>query len=350
MNKVLPETQPSRKMLEITRTVFRFGILGRTPYGNMCFSPDGGIRVYQNARERRFTYEDGTLSIFSDDGVCTSDFVESKHSKLVFTPLTTGHHALEPVFSLGSIDAPKDPSNRPAVFVNTMAKAGTYFVAQALHEMGYNALDLHLSSQYFHDNRGVPNDEIHWNPNSRRVACDAAAIAALIRPGEFMVGHVDDLEQLNMIRAMGVEIVTVVRHPYDQIASMLAFKEKKTKPKPQDKIWQSMSGIDRFKSFLLVHDTSYWLAFSITATKHFPFFRFEDLLIGAIPDIALSPRLLSDLRIGIVKTNGKETSTLMRGKREDMREFFKDPVVKTYFDECGLTEFAEQYWPESFEH
>ena len=336
----------STTMAKMTRTVFRFGLLGRAPHGFMSLGPDGEIRGYSNPQENRYTYENGKLSFFSVTGVCTSDFAESRKSELVFTPLSVGRHVLEPVFSLGPLDPPENLENRPAVFVNTMAKAGTYLVAQALQEVGYVGHDLHLSSHHFHDNRGIPDDEIHWDPNARRVACDAASVAALIRPGEFMVGHVDDLEQLNKIREMGIEIITVVRHPFDQIASMMNFKELKTKPKPEDKVWQSMTGIDRFKCFLLVHDTNYWLSFAKTVTANFPFFRFEDLLEGDVQDVGLPANLLADLKAGIEKAKGKKTSTYIESKRSDVREFYKDPIIKTYFEESGLTDFADRYWPD----
>ena len=337
--------EPSTKT-ELTRTVFRFGLMGHAPYGYMSFDENGKIRGYKHPNEHSYTFKDGTLSIFSILWKRTSTFKESGHMKLLFTSSPIGEHVLEPVFSLGPLQGPEQAKRRPRVFVNTVAKAGTYLVAQALIETGYTPLHLHLASQHFHDNRGVPSDEIHWDPNARLVSCPASAVAGLIRPGEFMVGHVDDPNELGKMRSMGIEIISVIRHPYDQAASMMHFKATKIKPKPEDRVWQSMSGIDRFKSFLLVHDSDFWLTFSKTITEYFPFFRFEDLLKGKVPNNGQSRKLLSDLKDGIVKANGKKTSTYSGRDQSEVEAFYKDHVVRRYFDDCGLTEFANLHWPE----
>lgn len=341
------KSRSASKTSELTRTVFRFGPIGQPPHGYIVLRPDGKIRGYSNPQEDSYRFENETLMFFSADGTKTSDFVESKTTKLLFLPSSVGNHVLEPVFSLGAIDDPKTPNNRPAVFVNTMAKAGTYLVAQSLIETGYAPIKLHLSSHHFHDNRGVSDREIHWDPNARRVSCSASAVAALLRPGEFMVGHVNDLGELNKIKSMGIEIISVVRHPYTQVASMMTFKEKRVKPKPRDKIWQSMSDLNKFKSFLLTHDTSYWLSFGKTITENFPFFRYEDLREGKVRDVGMSDKLLSDLSDGLALAIGKETSTYMSENQQDIRSYFDDPHVKAYFDDVGMSDFAARHWPDA---
>ncbi len=329
-------------MLRLTRTVFLFGVLGRAPYGYMTFGPDGRIRGYNNPMEYSYSFEDGVLSIYSVEGKRTSTLVESKSHPMLFLPAGLGSHTLEPVFSLGAL--PVSDRKLPPVFVNTVAKAGTYLVAQALREEGYRPLDLHLSSHFFHDNRGVPESEIHWDPNTRRVSCEASVIAGLIRPGEFMVGHVDDLDQLRRIADLGLEMINVVRHPYGQMRSMLTFKLHKTKPKPEDLIWHSMEGLDQFKAFMLTHPAAYWLQFSRQITDHFPYLRFEDLTAGRVPAGSVSEPLRELLECGLKTAIGKKTSTYMAGVKAGEASYFEDPAIATYLQTIGVADYAAKFW------
>lgn len=326
----------------VTRTVFLFGSVGQGPYGYMSFGNDGRIKVYENSNEHSYSYEEGVLTFYDINGVMTSTLVESAADPLHFRPHTLGMHYLEPVLRLEPLQAKN--SDKPAVVVNTLAKSGTYLVAEALISEGYRPLDLHLSSNFLHDNRGVGMNEIHWNPTERAVTCSASAVTSIIGPGEFVVGHIDSVEELRKIDRSHVELINVVRNPFDQIQSMLAFKIHKTKPKPSDVIWRSMDGLDRFKAFLLAHPVDYWLDFSRRITENFAFLKFEDLHDGRVLSQTLSPHLILDLETGLSSALGKRTSTNMGGLREAKEDYFKDESVALFLDALGVLAYAQTHW------
>lgn len=326
----------------VTRTVFLFGAIGQGPYGYMTFASDGRIQVYENSNEHSYAYDDGVLAFYDINGVETSTLIESAADPLHFRPHTLGTHYLEPVLHLGPLQ--EKMSDKPAVVVNTLAKSGTYLVAEALTASGYKPLDLHLSSDFLHDNRGVDINVIHWNPPERSITCSASALASIVGPGEFVVGHIDSVEELRKIDRSPVELISVVRNPFDQIQSMLTFKIHKTKPKPSDLIWRSMTGLDRFKAFLLAHPVDYWLDFSRRITENFEFLTFEDLRVGRVASESLSTKLISDLETGLSSALGKETSTNMGGLREAKVNYFEDESVCAFLDSLGVTAYAQKYW------
>lgn len=329
----------------VTRTVFLFGAVGKGPYGYMTFGVDGRIKVYENSNEHAYSYEDGVLTFYDINGVETSTLIESSAAPLHFRPHTLGTHYLEPVLQLGPQQAPS--KDLPAVVINTLAKSGTYLVAEALIASGYTSLDLHLSSDFVHDNRGVDMDDIHWNPPERAVTCSASALASIVGPGEFVVGHIDSVDELRKIDRSEVALINVVRNPFDQIQSMLTFKIHKTKPKPSEVIWRSMEGLDRFKAFLLAHPVDYWLDFSRRITENFPFIKFEDLREGRVSTDALSPQLAANLQTGLALALGKKTSTNMGGLREAEVDYFKDESIMTFLDSLGVTAYTRQHWGDS---
>ena len=251
-------------------------------------------------------------------------------------------HYLEPALQLG----PQQTliNDLPAVLVNTLAKSGTYLIAEALVAAGYRSLDLHLSSDFLHDNRGVDMNNIHWNPSERAVTCSASAVASIVGPGEFVVGHIDSIEELRKIDRSHVELINVVRNPFDQILSMLTFKVHKTKPKPSDLIWRSMDGLDQFKAFLLAHPVDYWLDFSRRITENFEFLKFEDLRDGRVVSRSLSPKVTSGLETGLSSALGKKTSTNMGGLREAKADYFEDESVTAFLDSLGVTAYAQEHW------
>lgn len=340
--QIPPAAPPSASLEEVTRTVFLFGRIGHGPYGFMTFAPDGKVMTYENQNEASYRYADGMLTLCDANGHETTHLKESPQRRLSFLPLADGWHYLEPVFSLG---APPALSDLPPVVVNTAAKAGTYMVAEALKEAGYKSLDLHLSSGFFHDNRGVAAKDMHWDPNERSVPCSASSIASLLRPGEFVLGHIDSLEELRKIDRMPAELIHVIREPRSQMLSMFTFKPRKVKPKPTDLIWQSMTGLDRFKAFLISFPAAYWLDFCRQITENFRFLRYEDLRQGVVSDAVGNPVVQSLLEKGLKTAVGKETSTYMGEDSDGDRAYFEVAEIVTYLDQMGISEFSRQHWP-----
>lgn len=329
----------------LTRTVFLFGAMGHGPYGFMTFGTDGTITTYDNPNEAFYRHQDGVLTFLDSNHAPTSALAPLADQPLVFRPHGLGKHYLEPVLSLPPAVTPARP-DLPPVLVNTLPKSGTYMVAQALKDAGFAQYGLHLSAAFLHDNRGVPSEEIHWNPNDRALPVPASAAAALLREGEFMVGHIDSPEELRRIQQLGVEVLNVVRSPYSQILSMMKFRLKKVKPTEKDLVWHSMEGAEQLKAFVISHPLDYWLSFSRMLTDNFPYLRFEDLRQGRITEGGTSPELAALLAHGLQTAIGKRTSTLMQETPQEQLDALKDPSIWAYLDSLGMHEYANSIWPD----
>ena len=335
--------------LDPTRTVYLFGTLGRAPYGYMTLAPGSRVTTYQNPAEYGWRLRDGRLELHSADRRVTSTLVQDPATG-VFVPDDVGQHTLTPVLGLGP--APEAPRGLPPVLVNTVAKAGTYLVAEALTSAGSRGVDLHLSARFLHDNRGADPDTIHWDPDARRVPCDAAAAAALLSPGEFAVAHIDELEQLHRIARLepltGLRMLNVVRHPASQMVSMYHFKRTRVKPKPRDTVWQTMPpGMDRFRAFAMTHPIDYWLRFSAQITDNFPYLRFEDLRAGHAPAAGAGRKLSRLLTKGLKTAVGAKTSTLSDDTGTRERIDLDDPAIRAWLEAEGVFAYADPIWPET---
>jgi hypothetical protein len=72
-----------------------------------------------------------------------------------------------------------------------------------------------------------------------------------MRPGEFVVGHVESLAELRAIEEAGVRIVSVVRDLRAVIASLYSFKRKSVAcVSPSDMLWRGLSGDASLAAFL----------------------------------------------------------------------------------------------------
>lgn len=329
----------------LTRSVFLFGAIGHGPHGYMTFSEDGRITTYDHPNEAFYRYKKGVLTILNITGEVTSTLAPLPDSPLSFRPHNLGAHYLEPVLSLSPACLSDQPADMPPVLINTLPKSGTYMVAQALRDIGYDQVDLHLSTNFLHDNRGIPQEEIHWSPNDRARPIPARAAVALLRPGEFMVSHIDTVEELHAIEKLPVKMLNVVRNPYSQILSMMKFRLQKVKPTEKDLIWHSLTGIDQIKAFILSHPVDYWLNFSQMITKEFSYLRFEDLRQGRITPNGTDTQMAALLERGLQTAIGKHTSTLMQKTPEDHFEALRDPTIWAYLNALGMHDYAQNIWP-----
>ncbi|MDA7966336.1 hypothetical protein [Ruegeria sp.] len=244
------------------------------------------------------------------------------------------------------------------MLVNTIPKAGTYLAALALENAGYSSKQLHLSDRFLHDNRSVPEDQIHWNPDSRRVNYRADYAASILDEGEFCVGHVSRQRVLDRAAAYNVHVLNIVRDPITQIWSFYRFQQKKTKPTPHSSLWRTMVADDGFKGYLLSIDMNLLLKHAKTLMSNGPFFCFEDMKQGKFIERALDPntikprntvmaqqraRVIRDVETGLASAVGKKTSTYIPKSENDKQSSLEDSAVVAFFDACGLTAASEFY-------
>lgn len=326
----------------LTRTIYLFGSTTNGPYGLMTFSPRGWVTTRRNPAEMRWRMdEEGRLTFLSYALRQTS--VLSPGPDGGYNPLKGHSHYLHPVFSLDQ--PPYGGVSRP-VFVNTLPKSGTYLVARALEYIGFTNTGLHVADDFLHDNRGIPEAEIHWEPQTREVAVPARAVARIMRRGEFAVGHLEMPDQMSQVSRAGVRLVNIIREPRAMLLSMFHFKNMKVKPTPEARLWQSMDGLDAFKAFLAASPVRGWMGQLEAIAENFSYLRFEDVIAGKVSARAAGLYLSRRLPAAIQAVRGTSTSTLVERDRSEKADFTQDPAVRTYLEEIGAMDLSRRYWPE----
>lgn len=309
----------------------------------MVLRPDGGVGAHRAKPDHRHRLTGGRLSFHDMLGRETSAARYSPdHGG--FDPVEGSTRWLRPILSLGP--PPERSAPFPPVFVNTAPKAGTYLTARALEIMGMRSVGLHAMDHFLHDNRGVPEDEIHYEPALRHVDCPARAVAAMMRPGEFAVGHLSQAGQIRAVAANGALVLNIVREPRSMFASMFVFKREKVKPAPEDAAWRAMEGVESFREFLKVFPVEHLLAQLRIMTRDFRVIRYEDLRRGRVALGWRRRRFARALAAAVREAEGQKTSTYIPRERGSAAELMADPWVRRFFEEAGVNEISRKYWPE----
>lgn len=292
------------------RTLYRFGALEAGCFGYLALAKDGRILAYSHPNEHSYRLEDGFLVFLNDKKEVTNRLRHGPESN-VFLSDGKPFLYLLPLLSLGRGAGKK---NLPPVFVNSIPKSGTYFLEAAFARLGAVPLRLHLGSSSCHDYRGVPENEMHRQPDDHFLPVPAGAIAALMRPGDVAVGHVEDHAQLDAISEAGVRVLHAVRDLREVLISLYRFKRHKVAPtSPADKIWRGMDEKAGFLAFLC-HFEARDIAFissmaSTVIARQEPTLRYEHITLGELPSKVQD---FPDLSKALREARGKPTSTLLR--------------------------------------
>lgn len=329
---------------QLTRTSYWLGVAGHGMDGPVTFTSGGFMRARSSRRECRFRLEEnGALALMTMSGDVTGKLQYNPGTR-GFDPVTGTAQYLQPVLEL---DPARKSSQKQRVFINTVPKAGTYLLAKALELKGFNGIGLHVMDDFVHDNRNVPEKEIHWNPWSREVPVPAWAIAAMLRPGEFAVGHVSTIEAMHAIRNEGVTLINVIREPRGLLASMYAFKRDKVRPNRRDRLWQSMTGEEAFKAYLISQPVEAWMdQIEAMAAVSRPL-RFEDISKGQVDPQAAGGRWFARrISDGLKAALGQATATYSGRSRDRDHDLFENADVRRFLDDVRATAVSQKYWPE----
>ena len=120
---------------------------------------------------------------------------------------------------------------KPAVVIS-IPKAGTYLVGQYLSQLGLVDLEIHAALWEFSDYRGMTLDEKLTRAREASVLLPIEFVAALVRPGQFIVGHLERNWRTESVLADFARII-VVRKPRDCLASFMRFEAKRLRADPQ---------------------------------------------------------------------------------------------------------------------
>ena len=346
MNDFQGRLSPRQDQATIHRTVYRYGALETGHFGYLALDATGVVRAYDHPNERRFEFDGRELRFLSDAGAVTSKlnwrpdanaFFQSGESRLYLLPVLT---------------LPPRARSRwtQRIIVNTVPKAGTYFIEHILTAIGYGRLEMHLSADALHDNSGQAAAEIHWAPDNRRVRCPARAFAAAMLPGEFAVGHIESSDELRAIEALGVRLIDCVRDLRDVLVSLYRFKKERVASiSPTDDLWRSLEGDTAFPAFLIEHanrDIRFMrdVVMAIVNRCEAPL-RFEELRRCELPERshayleAIETGLGDAFRLQSPKSLGQTTSTFS-GRAIDGAQLWT-PAVERYFVNSGLAAVNE---------
>jgi hypothetical protein len=171
-------------------------------------------------------------------------------------------------------------------------------------------------------------------------------VAAILRPGDLLVGHIDAKRDIEALRSPGVFAISLVRDLRNALASLYRFKQSVVVPiDAGDRAWRRAHEADRFIAFLAFHasrDVEFAKAVTMTILNERGAcrVRFEDLVSGHVGaefgdqleglQSGLSTRLESALKARL----GAKTPTYS-GALSDWRTIWDDRAEQ-FFVDSGL--------------
>lgn len=335
---------------KLKRTVYAFGSPCDTIYAKLVFKADGTIYGYSHPNEKYWRLEDDELLLISQDGDITSRYKSDGMNNWI------GH--LEgkkwPMFlnALLVLDDVDNINKFPSIFVNTIPKAGTYYVESALESLGFLSTNLHLlNNNIVDDYRRLAKENIHKRPSDVRLLCPVELVTQLL-VGEQIVGHVEYFDIIQKIREQNICVLSIVRNLREVLVSLYRFKQNKVAPTDYgDKFWRNVDKSNRISAFLLYYhekDLEHIrvIARSMLDDKQSILLRYEEMLDGIISPKAAEylnsfyPDLSQKLSEALVAVKDKDTPTYS-GKRSDWKVLWNDDVER-YFVESGMYELNKK--------
>ena len=111
-------------------------------------------------------------------------------------------------------------------FVNSLPKAGTYFLGEILSELGWRNSDIHMSPFSLTDYRGRSLDEKLSKARQLSYPIGFDASVQFLKPGQFSVGHIA-FSGRNRKLLNNFKVLLAVRRWRDCLASFMYFEAKR---------------------------------------------------------------------------------------------------------------------------
>lgn len=242
--------------------------------------------------------------------------------------------------------------NCSGFLINTIPKAGTYFLEAVLSALGASSLRLHLSgNEIVDDYRGLSDDEIHRDPECVRVKCPIELITSLLN-GNTVVGHIEFLSVLNKAREQGNVVFNLYRNLREVLVSLYRFKLNKVKSLGGgDDFWRTLGDENRFLAFLIFYaerDIAHIkkVAETIISDKDSLCISYEDMCAGSLSSDIRSE--LEKIQIGfsdavvsqLSKLSGTQTPTYS-GQRSEWAQYWNSDV-EAFFVSSGLLDINKR--------
>ena len=327
----------------IRRNVLAFGSPGRDWFGQMRLAPDGRVAGYSHPNERTWQVQGSQLQLVAEDGRVTSEFAIPDSPQAVARGYSTNGVplALLPLITLPGVEVPR----LPPLVVNSVPKAGTYFLEAAAQAAGWVPTRIHLGSDYVIDFREMSDSAMHRADTQAHINAEAALVASSLLPGQLAVGHVGGQARIDTIRSAGVIALPLVRDLHSCVESLYHFKQARVgSMSVADQAWRALPEPDRFVAFMSFYadkdiDVAAGLTRQILDDRKFPPLRYEDARMGQVPSWfskALGSHkggLVDRFRDGLISAQRVETPTKLP----------RQPVTwsgaaHALFDSLGLAE------------
>lgn len=311
--------------MQIQRTVYSFGSPCDKEYGKLVLMRDGTIYGYTHPNEHTWFLSGKQLIFRGQNGRITSRFKYCDQHKIFFGKVEGKKWPLYliPIIHLGH-RPPQDPKGEafPSVFVNSIPKAGTYFMEAVLKDIGLSPTRIHVSGRdIIDDYRGLEDSLMHKNPQAVRLFCPIELITVLL-DGEVMVGHVEHTPVIRRIREQGICVFQLVRNLRSVLLSLYRFKLHRVSPNDSEPPWRSLPPEKSVKAFIMYyHDKDLnhirAIAKSIIRDEDAILMHYEKLCHGVIPEDAyskiqnISPALAARLPNALKRQLYTNTPTFM---------------------------------------
>ncbi len=314
-------------MSGITNTLYRFGGIVAGHFGYMALHEDGRIGAYSHPNECRYELDEDELRFLDAAGGVTSRLRYYQDANVFLG----AELYLLPVLRLDA--APKTSTLAP-LLINSIPKSGTYFVEAAMARLGMQPLRLHLYPHLLHDYRGIAEAEMHRRPELRAVNAPAGAVAELLRPGDLVVGHIEDHRQLDAVKNAGVRTLHLARDLREILVSLYHFKKNRVAPvSAADAAWRDLPPEEGFIAFLCYfenRDIGHIAAIATTILdRPEPILHYTQAINGIVPSELDYPGLGEALRAA----RGQPTSTL---SQRDHDSTLWSTAALEFFSASGL--------------
>ncbi len=331
--------------LGIGSAVYVFGSPCDQFYGTMVFLPDGSIAGYSQPNEARWALDGDVLTFFNVLGEPTSRLRRDGGSGCwLGTPVNSKWPlALIPIMRH---QRPNSNLSLPPVLINSIPKSGTYFAKSVFAELGWRPVRLHLSgSSVVDDFRDVDEKDMHVELN-HKFNCPMGCVAAILKPGDLVTGHIGPLDEVEALRARNVMVLSMVRNLRNVLVSLCNFKLQKVRPTSLgDRLWREVADAERFTSFLAFYaekDIEFikYMATQFLRDPQARRVRFEDMLDGRVSTElaarldAASPGLSMRFSSAVEKRVRTQNSTYS-GHLANWRSVWND-AAERFFEESGL--------------
>lgn len=363
----------SHSPFNIHNRVYQFLMPGlERSFGLILFDKNGKIYNYHHDNEVYWEItNNSTFIIKNKDKKISSIYEIDEKSGFIYghiynqkTPL-----CLIPIINLEDLNHNIEGKN---ILINSIPKAGTYFLESFFSNIGYISSNLHLGVNFLHDNRGIIDTnsfKLHYDSWKRVIHCPAdLIIQATPKSKNIIVGHIDKKFENYISQNNNISIFPLVRNIRDCLISLFNFKYifVKFDNHPTEKL---IIKSDRDKQFLLflIEEREDFEAlirvgnFILENHTYEEIIRYEDLKNGIINEFNINKiQDLTDFNYdyinkALISSIGKKTSTYALHSRSKIWHNYWSDAIEVYFKEIGLYdlnkelgyEFQENTWKQS---